>query len=170
MNTTEKILKTTITKDVANNKMFVTREFAGTVEDVWKAWTDPKLLDQWWAPKPWRAKTISMDFREGGQWVYAMIGPEGEQHWALAQYHKIVHQKSFEGLDAFGDEAGNINRELPLMNWKVSFKPSAEVTKVEVEITFRSKADMEKIIETGFQEGFTAAHDNLDELLAAKKK
>ncbi len=70
MSTTEKIMKTTFTKDVANNKMFITREFAGTVEDVWKAWTDPKLLDQWWAPKPWKAETKSMDFREGGRWVY----------------------------------------------------------------------------------------------------
>ena len=59
--------------------------------------------------------------------------------------------------------------DFPRMIWKVSFKPSPEGTKVEVEITYSSKADMETIIETGFQEGFTAAHDNLDELLAAKK-
>ena len=169
MNTKEKIMKTTITKDVANNKMLVTREFAGAVKDVWNAWTDAKLLDQWWAPKPWKAETKSMDFREGGRWVYAMVGPEGEKHWALAEYHKIVPQKSYEGLDAFADEAGNISTEFPRMKWKVSFKPSPEGTKVEIEITFSSKADMEKIVEMGFQEGFTAAHDNLDELLAAQK-
>ena len=110
-----------------------------------------------------------MDFREGGRWVYAMVGPEGEKHWAMAEYHKIVPQKSYEGLDAFADEAGNISTEFPRMKWKVSFKPSPEGTKVEIEITFSSKADMEKIIEMGFQEGFTAAHDNLDELLAAQK-
>jgi len=169
MNTTEKIMKTTFTNDVAKNKMFITREFAGNVEEVWKAWTDPKLLDQWWAPKPWKAKTISMDFREGGRWVYCMLGPDGEKHWALAEYHKVVPQKSFEGLDAFADEAGNINPESPLMSWKVVFKPAGTGTKVEIEITYRSKEDMEKIIETGFQEGFTAAHDNLDELLEAKQ-
>jgi hypothetical protein len=39
-------------------------------------------------------------------------------------------------------------------------------TKVEVEITFATQADMEKIIEMGFEVGFTAAHGNLDELLA----
>ena len=122
MNTTEKIMKTTFTNDVAKNKMFITREFAGNVEEVWKAWTDPKLLDQWWAPKPWKAKTISMDFREGGRWVYCMLGPDGEKHWALAEYHKVVPQKSFEGLDAFADEAGNINAESPLMSWKVVFQ------------------------------------------------
>lgn len=169
MNTTEQIMKTTITKDVVNNKMFIIREFDGTVEDVWKAWTDAKLLDQWWAPKPWKAKTISMDFREGGRWVYCMLGPDGEKHWAMAEFHKVVPQKSYEGLDAFADEAGNINTDLPVMNWKVVFKTAPIGTKVEIEISFRSKEDMETIIGTGFQEGFTAAHGNLDELLAAKK-
>jgi uncharacterized protein YndB with AHSA1/START domain len=168
MKTTEKIMKTTFSKDVANNKMLITREFAGTVENVWQAWTDSKLLDQWWAPKPWKAQTKSMDFREGGRWVYCMVGPEGEKHWALAEYRKIVPLKSYEALDAFADESGNINPEFPRMNWNVVFKSSSAGTKVEIEIAYNSKADMEKIIELGFQEGFTAAHENLDELLAGK--
>lgn len=53
------------------------------------------------------------------------------------------------------------------MNWKSVFSASATGTKVEVEVTFDSEADMEKIIEMGFKEGFAAAHGNLDELLAA---
>ena len=169
MKTTEKVMKTTFRKDVANNKMFVTREFAGTVEEVWKAWTDPKLLDQWWAPRPWKAKTKSMDLREGGRWTYCMLGPEGEKHWALVEYRKLVPLKGFEALDAFGDEDGNINTEFPRMDWKVTFNAADVGTRVEIEITYDSKEDMEKIIEMGFQEGFSMAHENLDELLAAKK-
>ena len=155
--------------DKENKKITVEREFAAPVSQVWAAWTESKLLDQWWAPKPWKARTKSQDFKVGGTWLYSMVGPDGTEHFARLDYKTIVPQKSFEGLDAFADETGNINDEFPRMNWKVSFKPSPEGTKVEVEISYSSKADMEKIIETGFQEGFTAAHDNLDELLAAKK-
>ena len=72
--------KTIYAKDLPNKKMFVTREFAGTLEDVWEAWTDSNILDQWWAPKPWKAKTKTMDFREGGFWLYSMIGPDGSEH------------------------------------------------------------------------------------------
>ena len=167
MKTQEK-LQTTMTKDVAAKKMFITREFAGPVDDVWKAWTDPKLLDQWWAPKPWKAKTKKMDFREGGTWLYAMVGPDGTTHWAKAEYKKIVAKKSVEVLDAFCDDEGNTNTEFPRMNWKMVFTPSSVGTKVEIEILFTSKEDMEKIIEMGFKEGFTMAHENLDELLASK--
>ena len=44
--------QTIITKDLANKKIFVVREFEGTPEQVWQAWTESELLDKWWAPKP----------------------------------------------------------------------------------------------------------------------
>ena len=52
------------------------------------------------------------------------------------------------------------------MHWMVQFSKASTGTKVEVEITFASVEDLEKIIEMGFKEGFAAAHNNLDELLA----
>lgn len=154
------------TKDAANKKINVVREFDAPVEQVWKAWTVSELLDQWWAPKPWKANTQSMDFHEGGTWFYYMEGPDGSRHYCRADYETIVPNKSYTGLDAFCDENGKMNTDFPRMHWKVVFSKSGTGTKVEVEITFTSEADMEKISEMGFQEGFTAAHTNLDELLA----
>jgi uncharacterized protein YndB with AHSA1/START domain len=48
--------QTTISKDAANRKLVIAREFAAPLEKVWKAWTEKEILDLWWAPKPWRAK------------------------------------------------------------------------------------------------------------------
>ena len=59
-----------------NNTINIEREFAAGLDLVWDAWTKPEILDQWWAPQPFRTKTKSMDFREGGSWHYAMIGPD----------------------------------------------------------------------------------------------
>lgn len=161
--------QTNFTKDLTNKKVLVTREFAGTLKDVWQAWTNHHILDQWWAPKPWKAKTKTMDFRVGGYWLYCMEGPNGEQGWARADYKSIVPEKSYEALDAFCDEKGNLNTEFPRMHWKTVFSSVPGGTKVEIEITYASVADLEKIAELGFQEGFTLAHGNLDELLAKKK-
>ena len=158
--------ETIYTKDAANKKIKVVRDFDAPVEHVWRAWTEKELVDQWWAPKPWKANTQSMDFRAGGTWLYYMEGPDGSRHYCRADYETIVPNKSYTGLDAFCDENGNINTEFPRMHWQVVFTSSGGGTKVEVEITFASEADLEKIIEMGFKEGFAAAHTNLDELLA----
>lgn len=157
--------QTTITKQ-AVNKLLIIREFDGTPEKVWKAWTESNLLEAWWAPKPWKAKTKTMDFREGGHWLYYMEGPDGEKQWSRMDYQTIIPNKSFTAIDAFCDGEGNITGDLPSMKWKNEFAATATGTKVTVEITFSSEADLEKIIEMGFKEGFTAAHNNLDELLA----
>jgi uncharacterized protein YndB with AHSA1/START domain len=157
--------QTEIKKDSANKKLVVTREFDAPLEQVWKAWTESEILDQWWAPKPWKARTKKMDFREGGTWLYCMEGPNGEKMWSRADFTTIVPQKLYEGDDAFCDENGTINNDIPGMHWHAEFSSTSSGTKVKVEITFKSEADMEKIIEMGFKEGFTAAHENLDELL-----
>jgi uncharacterized protein YndB with AHSA1/START domain len=157
-------------KDTANKKMDVSREFAADVETTWKAWTDPALLDQWWAPHPWKAKTKSMNFKEGGRWLYCMMGPDGSVHWARADYRTIVAPKYFIADDCFCDENGVKNDQMPSMTWKVQFESSGAGTKVQVEITFASEKDLQQIIDTGFEEGFRMAHGNLDELLKKLEK
>ena len=161
--------ETIYTKDLDNKKIKVIREFKAPVELVWRAWTESALLDQWWAPKPWQANTKSMDFREGGRWLYYMEGPNGSRHYCRADYDKIVLNKSYTALDAFCDENGQINTEFPRMHWQVEFHRSGNATKVEIKITFATVEDLEKIIEMGFKEGFAAAHTNLDELLAKQQ-
>jgi PhnB protein len=72
--------------DKKNKTVHVTREFAAQLNLVWDAWTKPELLDQWWAPKPYQTKTKSQTFKEGGYWLYALMGPEGDVHWCRADY------------------------------------------------------------------------------------
>lgn len=154
--------------DKENKKIKVKREFAAPLSKVWAAWTERELLDQWWAPQPWKARTKKMDFKEGGRWIYTMTGPEGEEHWALADFKSITPLKSFSVLDAFCDENGNINTNLPRSVWIVEFSETQASTLVSIEIKYDSLNDLEKYIEMGFKEGFTAALENLDEIFQSK--
>ena len=158
--------ETVYTKDPKNKKIKVTREFDAPVAEVWKAWTEPKLLDQWWAPKPWKAETVSMDFRAGGKWFYYMQGPDNSRHYCNFVYSSIAANKSCSGEDAFTDEKGKVNESMPQLNWNVNFNSAGDATKVVIDISFGSVEDLNKIVEMGFEEGFAAAHKNLDELLA----
>lgn len=151
-----------------NSTVNVKREFDANLELVWEAWTNPAILDQWWAPKPYRTVTKSMDFREGGMWLYAMISPKDEKHWCKNDYHKIEHQKSFSGLDAFCDEHGTVNTEMPRTLWTNTFTENEGTTTVTITAKYDSLADLEKVIEMGFKEGFTMALQNLDQYIEAQ--
>lgn len=153
-----------------NKTITAIREFAAPLSLVWEAWTNPVIMDQWWAPKPYQTKTKSMDFREGGYWLYAMISPENIAHWCRADYEKIVPLESFSALDAFCDEAGNINENFPRSFWTNRFTEENETTTVHMVIAYKELADIEKIIELGFKEGFTAALGNLDQYIEAQFK
>lgn len=151
-----------------NNTIDVKREFAAELALVWDAWTKPEILDLWWAPKPYKTKTKSMDFKEGGFWLYAMVSPQGEAHWCRADYQKVDYGKSFSGLDAFCDENGNVNKDFPRSLWNNVFKDSGDKTLVDITIKYESLADLEKIISLGFKDGFTMALGNLDQYIEAR--
>lgn len=157
--------QTLITKDLGNKRLHITRLFKAPRQLVWRAWTEPELLDQWWAPRPYQAKTKSMDFREGGVWLYYMLSPEGDKHWCRADYHKIIIENLYTASDAFCDEDGTPKPDHPSMRWKNTFLDENNATKVTIEITFDSLKDLKQVIKMGFSEGFTMAHGNLDELL-----
>lgn len=153
-----------------NNTIHIIREFAANLELVWKAWTTPELLDQWWGPQPWRAETKIMDFREGGSWLYAMVSPEGEKHWSKASFLSIVKEKSFSSKGGFSDENGTINTAFPQNVWKNTFISKENKVQVDILLTYDSLTDLEKEIEMGFKEGMTIDFEQLDELLAGLKK
>ena len=151
--------------DKDSNAIQVKREFATPLPLVWDAFTKSEILDQWWAPKPWKTKTKSMDFREGGVWLYAMVGPEGEEHWSFAKYLSIQNQKNFTLEDGFCDANGEVNNELPKSNWNTKFNKIEKGTLVEILISYDDLAQLEAIIQMGFKEGLTIAMEGLDELL-----
>ncbi len=151
-------------KDLESKKLTVVRAFDAPVEQVWEAWTTSEMLDRWWAPKPYRAETKTMDFRDGGLWLYCMVGPDGSRHWCRVDYQTIDPGKRVVSTAMFCDEEGHENLEMPRMHWKQAFGKTGSGTTVTVVISFDKTADMEMIIKMGFQEGFTMGMGNLEEL------
>lgn len=154
--------------DRKNNKIKVERLFNAPIDLVWAAWTEADILDRWWAPKPWVAQTKSLDFREGGMWHYAMVGPDNEKHWARVEYIKIVVKKFFSSYDEFCDEHGNPDPSLPRNKWENTFTERGNDTLVNILLSFDTLEDLEKIIAMGFKEGFTSGLENLDQYLASQ--
>ncbi len=152
--------------DKSTNTVVITREFAAEIALVWDAFTVQNILDQWWAPKPWTSFTKHMDFRSGGRRLYAMRGPNGEEHWAIQDFTSITPKSNFKFIDAFSDENENVNAQMPSSEWNVDFEEDDGITTVTITIKHKSLADLEQIIDMGFKEGFTMTLDYLETLLS----
>lgn len=155
--------------DKTTNTVFVNREFAARLSLVWDAFTKQEILDQWWAPKPWASRTKSMDFTVGGRRFYAMVSPEGEEHWSIQQFTSISPTTNFKMSTAFADNAENINDKMPTTNWDLNFSEQNGTTTVAIVIKHKTLADLEQHIQMGFKGGFTMTLDYLEKLLATLK-
>ncbi|MEO5569633.1 MAG: SRPBCC domain-containing protein [Bacteroidia bacterium] len=156
------------TVNKATKTVIVTREFAAELPLVWDAFTKQEILDQWWAPKPWASKTKSMNFEVGGRRFYAMVSPEGEERWSIQKYNSISPKTNFKFLNAFADK--DENPELPGSDWDLNFSEQNGTTKVSITIYNESLERMERLIEMGFQGGFTMTLNYLEELLSTLSK
>ncbi len=156
------------TVDKATKTVFINREFAAELPLVWDAFTKAEILDQWWAPKPFASKTKFMNFEVGGRRFFAMVSPEGQERWLLQKYTSISPKTNFKYLNAFADE--NENPELPGSDWDVSFSEQNGKTKVSVTIYNESLERLERMIEMGFKEGYTATLKTLEGLLSTLSK
>lgn len=159
-------MKTEINKNLDTCTFEVKREFAARLPLVWRAWTEAELLDQWWAPRPWRCETQRMDFRPGGRWDYCMVGPNGERHGAVQLFEDISFENFYLGTDAFADEQGNILENLPVATWKNTFIPTSQGTLVITVAQYPTREALETVLQMGMEEGLQMAQNNLDELLA----
>jgi len=156
------------TVDKSKQTVTITREFDADLSLVWDAFTKAEFLDQWNAPKPYVARTKAMDFRVGGRRFYAMVSPEGNEGWILQKYTSISPKTHFKMFNTFADK--DENPQLPGSDWDYRFSEQDGITTVRITIYNESLERMEKLIEMGFKEGFTASLANLENLLESLSK
>ena len=151
--------------DKDKNTLTMKREFAAERQLVWDAYTKSELLNQWFAPKPMTTKTKSMDFSEGGHWIYAMIEPNGNEYWGRMDYVTINPIEHYTGLDGFCDNNGELNPDLPRAEWDVRFDEYNENSIVTSIVKYNSLSDLETVIQMGMEEGMKSTLERLDDLL-----
>jgi uncharacterized protein YndB with AHSA1/START domain len=133
---------------------------------VWRAFTEPERLKQWWGPKGWTLPVCALDLRPGGVWHYCMRGPNGEEGWGKAVYREIVEPERLVYLDAFSDADGKVAEGMPQMLITVEFADHGGKTKVTSRTRFASAADLETTLGMGVADGMTETWNRLADYLA----
>jgi uncharacterized protein YndB with AHSA1/START domain len=152
--------------------MVVTRVFDAPRELVWKAWTDPKYVMQWWGPKGFTSPFCEMDFRVGGKFRCCMKAPDGQEFWNGVEYHEIVpHEKIVSSL-WFADAQGNKVEAAEYGIEHEAIENAYDVTLFEdlgngqTKLTFIGNEPLESAKNSGQYEGWKQILDKVAEVIA----
>jgi uncharacterized protein YndB with AHSA1/START domain len=85
----------------------ITRVFRAPIERVWAAFSEIDLLKQWWGPETYSCPEAQLDFREGGQYNFAMQSPDQKMSWSGGKILEIVPNQKLVYTDHFTDQKGN---------------------------------------------------------------
>jgi uncharacterized protein YndB with AHSA1/START domain len=86
-----------------NHDLSITRTIPAPRAVVWRCWTEPELLKQWYCPKPWQVTKAEIDLRPGGRMNSVFEGPDGEIHDNKGIFLEIAHLERLIFTDAFSE-------------------------------------------------------------------
>jgi uncharacterized protein YndB with AHSA1/START domain len=95
----------------------ISRVFDAPRDLVWKAFTEPERMKEWWGPKGFKVIASKMDLRPGGIYHYGMKGPDGSTMWGKFVFREIVAPQRLIFTNSFSDEAGGITRHPMAPTW-----------------------------------------------------
>jgi uncharacterized protein YndB with AHSA1/START domain len=101
----------------ATRDFVLTRVFDAPRELVWKCFTDPERMKQWWGPKGFTVTASEMDLRVGGSYHYGMKSPDGHAMWGKFVYREIVPPERMVFINSFSDEKGGLTRHPLSPTW-----------------------------------------------------
>lgn len=148
----------------ANRELVLTRLINAPREKVYAAWTQPDLLVQWFAPKPWSTAHAEMDVRVGGSNAITMRSPEGQDYPNKGVYLEVVPNERLVITDAF-TSAWEPSQK-PFMTIILTFEEEDGKTRYTARVCHWTVADREAHEKMGFQEGWGQCTDQLEALVA----
>jgi uncharacterized protein YndB with AHSA1/START domain len=161
-----------------DREFVITRVFDAPRDLVWKAWTDPKHMAQWWGPHGFTNPVCEMDVRPGGAWRIVMRGPDGALHPAKGVYREVVEPErlvmtiNHSELSEEWHDLVNPNRDRaagkpPLEALStVTCEEQGDKTKLTIRLRFDSAAVRDALLRIGMSEGWSQSLERLAALVA----
>lgn len=148
----------------ADRELVLTRLINAPRAKVYRAWTDPELLKQWFAPKPYTTPIVEIDVRPGGSAYFVMRGPDGKDLPNRGVYLEVVPNEKLVSTDAY--VAAWEPSEKPFMTLILTFEDEGGKTRYTARVRHWTVADREAHEKMGFHEGWGICADQLEALVA----
>ena len=143
-----------------SHELTLTRLIAAPRAVVWRCWTEPELIKQWFTPRPWTTPVVETDLRPGGASYMLFRGPNGEEFPNRGVYLEVVPNERLVFTDAYV-EAWVPSAE-PFMTAIVTLSDATGGTRYEARVRHWSEAAMKRHEEMGFHDGWGKATDQLE--------
>jgi uncharacterized protein YndB with AHSA1/START domain len=150
----------------ADTQILITREFDAPKHLVYRAYTEPDLIERWWSGERGKVTSVEVDLRVGGTWRYVMMANEGFEvafHGTFREIvpnERIVSTEVFEGVPEAGypagDEEGTLNT--------TTFEEVEGRTRMTVLVECHAREVRDAIIESGMEVGMQEAYDKLEQV------
>ena len=155
---------TAATAPASDRELVLTRLIDAPREKLFKAWTDPELLKQWFAPLPYTTPVVELDVRPGGANLFVMRDPEANEFPNRGVYLEVVENERLVITDAY-TKAWEPS-EKPFMTVIVTFEDEGGKTRYTARALHWTAADREEHEKMGFHEGWGQCADQLAALVA----
>jgi len=149
---------------VHEHELSLTRLIDAPRAAVYRAWTDPELLKQWFAPLPYTTPHAELDVRPGGANLIVMKSPDGQEMPNRGTYLEVVPNERIVFTDAYvGDWTPSPNK--PFMTVILTFEDEAGKTRYTARVRHWNAEDKETHEKMGFHQGWGICTDQLAALV-----
>ncbi len=145
-----------------NHELSLTRLVDAPRSALWRCWTEPDLIKQWFTPRPWTTPVVEVNVRPGGSSYMLFRGPNGEEFPNRGVFLDVVPGERLVFTDAY-TEAWRPSPK-PFMTATVTFADEAGKTRYTARVRHWSAEDRDRHEEMGFHEGWAKATEQLEAL------
>jgi uncharacterized protein YndB with AHSA1/START domain len=143
----------------SDKEILLTRVIDAPRELVFKAYTDPKAIPQFWGPRKYTTRVDKLDVRPGGQWRYIQVDEEGNESAFHGEYsevkapEKLVHTFIYEPMPEH------------VATEHVTFEDHGNKTRIVDLMSFSSKEARDGMVQSGMESGSAELFDRFEEML-----
>jgi len=142
--------------------LVLTRLIDAPRDRLYRCWTEPELVKQWFTPRPWTTPVVEMDVRPGGASHMVFRGPEGQEFSNDGVYLEVVPNEKLVFTDAYTEAW--VPSAKPFMTAVIIFADEAGRTRYTARVHHWTAEDKKRHEEMGFHEGWGKAADQLEAL------
>lgn len=154
---------TAATGDTAPSTLRLSRLLKAPRSALWRAWSDPVHLAQWWCPKPWVTEVLAFDFRSGGAFHTRMRGPQGGESDNPGCFLELVSQQRIVFTSQLGAGWQPLKAWMPMTAvFEMADEPGSPGTRYTATCLHPDEATARQHAEMGFDEGWGICMDQLD--------